>query len=91
MKVRGFAVTKTRPVSPRTESPRIAELLVSWCTKKGYRKALRDDLDEVFQRDLSNGMTVARARLRYWGGALKFDYPAAFGRSKAHRDNRRPR
>lgn len=65
-----FVVTKTPPVSPRTEPPRIAELLVSWCTKKGYREALRDDLDEVFQRDLSNGLTVARARLRYWGGAL---------------------
>jgi len=59
--------------SLRTEPPRVAELLVSWvswCTKKRYRAALRDDLDEVFQRDLSKGMTVARAGLRYWSSAL---------------------
>jgi hypothetical protein len=43
---------------------------VSWCTKKRYREALRDDLDEDFQHDLSKGMTVARARLRYWGSVL---------------------
>ena|ERR1700720_2562737 len=55
---------------PTTEPPRVAELLVSWCIKKRYREALLDDLDEVFQRDLSKGMTVARVRLRYWGSAL---------------------
>jgi hypothetical protein len=38
--------------------------------KKRYRKALLNDLDEDFQRDLSEGMTVARAQFRYWGGAL---------------------
>jgi hypothetical protein len=63
-------VTIPRPASPGTEPPRVAELLVSWCIKKRYRDALRDDLDEVFQRDLSKGMTVARARLRYRGSAL---------------------
>jgi hypothetical protein len=78
----GFVVTKTRPVSPRTEPSRIAELLVSWCTKKGFREALRDDLDEVFQRDLSNGMTVARARLRYWGGALNSITPQLLAAAK---------
>jgi hypothetical protein len=56
--------------SPKTEPPRVAEFLVSWCIKKRYRKALFDDLDEDFQRDLSKGITVARARLRYWGSAL---------------------
>ncbi|MGB8901831.1 MAG: hypothetical protein WCC90_22455 [Methylocella sp.] len=63
-------ITIPRPASPRTEPPRVVELLVGWCIKKRYRKALLDDLDEVFQCDLSNGMTVARARLRYWGSAL---------------------
>jgi hypothetical protein len=63
-------VTIPRPASPRTEPPRVAELFVSWCTKKRYREALLDDLDEDFQCDLSKGMTVARARLRYWGSAL---------------------
>lgn len=63
-------VTIPRPASPRTEPPRAAELLVSWCTKKRYREALLDDLDEVFQCDLTKGMTVARAHLRYWGAAL---------------------
>jgi hypothetical protein len=60
---------KTRPALPRREPPRAAELLVSSCTKNRYREALLNDLDEVFQRDLAS-MTVARARLRYWGGAL---------------------
>ncbi|MGA7384207.1 MAG: hypothetical protein WBW81_05805 [Methylocella sp.] len=79
---KGIVETKTRPVSPRTEPPRIAELLVGWCTKKGYRETLRDNLDEVFQRDLSNGMTVARARLRYWGGALNSITPQLLAAAK---------
>jgi hypothetical protein len=65
-----LSVTIPRPPSPRTEPPGVAEFLVGWCIKKRYRKALFDDLDEVFQCDLSKGMTVARARLRYWGSAL---------------------
>jgi hypothetical protein len=65
-----LSVTIPRPASLRTEPPRVAELLVGWCIKKRYRKALLDDLDEDFQHDLSKGMTVARARLRYWGSVL---------------------
>jgi hypothetical protein len=66
----------------RTEPPRVAELLVSWCIKKRYREALLDDFDEVFQRDLSKGMTVARARLRYWGGALNSITPQLLAAAK---------
>jgi hypothetical protein len=50
-----LSVTIPRPASPRTEPPRVAELLVGSCIKKRYRKALLDDLDEVFQCDLSKG------------------------------------
>jgi hypothetical protein len=64
-------VTIPRPTSPETEPPRFAELLVSSCTKNRYRKALLNDLDEDFQRDLSKGMTVGRARMRYRGSALR--------------------
>jgi hypothetical protein len=75
-------VTIPRPASPRTEPPQVAELLVSWCIKKRYRGALLDDLDEVFQRDLTKGMTVARARLRYWGAALHSITPQLLAAAK---------
>jgi hypothetical protein len=66
----------------RTEPPRVAELLVSWCINKPYREALLYDFDEDFQRDLSKGMTVARARLRYWGGALNSITPQLLAAAK---------
>jgi hypothetical protein len=67
-----------RPIEP----PFVAEFLVGLCVKKRYRKALRDDLDEVFQRDLSNGMTVGRARLRYWAAALNSIAPQLWSAAK---------
>jgi hypothetical protein len=73
----------SRPASPRTEPPGVAELLVGcFIPKKRYREALLDDLDEVFQRDLSKGMTVGRARRRYWGRALPSIGPQLRGAAK---------
>jgi hypothetical protein len=77
-----LSATIPRPASPRTEPPQVAELLVSWCIKKRYRKAILDDFDEDFQRDLSKGMTVARARLRYWGSALRSITPQLLALAK---------
>ena len=58
---------------PKTEPPRVAQLLVCCLggRKKRYRRALFDDFDEDFQCDLSKGMAVDRARRRYWGRALR--------------------
>ena len=70
------------PALPPSEPPRVAELLVSSCTKNRYRKALLNDLDEDFQRDLSKGMTVGRARMRYWGGALRSITPQLWALAK---------
>jgi hypothetical protein len=77
-------VTIPRPVSPRTEPPRVAELLVCCLggRKKRYRRALFDDFDEDFQCDLSKGMTVARARRRYWGRALRSIGPQLWALAK---------
>jgi hypothetical protein len=75
-------VTIPRPTSPETEPPRFAELLVSSCTKSRYRKALLNDLDEDFQRDLSKGMTVGRARMRYRGSALRSITPRLWALAK---------
>jgi hypothetical protein len=44
--------------------------VVNLFAKKRYRKAILNDLDEDFRRDLSEGMTVDRACLRYWGAGL---------------------
>ncbi|WP_159728356.1 hypothetical protein [Methylosinus sp. Ce-a6] len=52
------------------EPPRTAEMLVGALTKKRYRDALLMDLDEAFRRDVTSGMSVERARKRYWAAAL---------------------
>jgi hypothetical protein len=75
-------VTIPRPTSPETEPPRFAELLVSCYAKKRYRKALLDNFDEDFQRDLSKGMTVGRARMRYRGSALRSITPQLLALAK---------
>lgn len=54
----------------RNEPPRAAEMIVGALTKKRYRGALLADLDEEFHRGLSSGMSVKRARMRYWAAAL---------------------
>jgi len=45
-------------------------MIVGALTKKRYRGALLADLDEEFHRGLSSGMSVKRARMRYWAAAL---------------------
>jgi hypothetical protein len=69
---------------PKTEPPRVAELLVCCLggPKKRYRRALFDDFDEDFQCDLSKGMTVDRARRRYWGRALRSIGPQLWALAK---------
>jgi hypothetical protein len=71
-----------RPASPRTAPPAIPELLVSLCAKKRYRNAILNDLDEDFQRNLSKGMTIARAGRIYWGGALYSIIPQLWAAAK---------
>ena len=72
-----------RPASPRTEPPGIPEFLVCLCcTKKRYRDKLLGDLDEDFQHDLSKGMTIARARRKYFGGAIRSIIPQLWAAAK---------
>ncbi len=66
----------------KPDPPRLAEFILGACTKKRYRQALLDDLDEVFHRDLSAGMSISRARLRYWGGALNSVIPQLWSLTK---------
>lgn len=72
----------SRSDTPSKEPPAIAESLVGLCTKKRYREALLDDLDEVFQRDISSGVAVGRARRRYWAAALNSIAPQLWSAAK---------
>jgi hypothetical protein len=76
-------ITIPRPASPRTEPPGIPEFLVRLCcTKKSYRDKVLGDLDEDFQHDLSEGMTIARARRKYLGGAIRSIIPQLWAAAK---------
>lgn len=55
---------------PRVELPCFAEFIAGLLTKKRYREALLQSLEEDFNRDVSAGMSVRRAKLRYWASAL---------------------
>jgi hypothetical protein len=71
-----------RVTLPITVPPQGAEFLLGWCTKKRYRQAVLDDLEEVFQRDLAKGMTVRRAKLRYLAATLHSITPQLIAAAK---------
>lgn len=52
------------------EPPRIAEILTILAADPRHREALLQSLDELFDRDMSAGMSLRRARLRYVARAL---------------------
>lgn len=68
--------------APKPEPPRFAEFLAVVFTKKRYREALLGDLDDQFQKDLANGMTLRRARVRYRGAVLNSIGPQLWAAAK---------
>ena len=52
------------------EPPRTAEFLVGLFAKKRYRKAILSDLAEDFDNNIAAGMSLNRAKRRYWAAAL---------------------
>jgi hypothetical protein len=52
------------------EPPQLAEFLVGLLAKKRYRAGLLQSLDDDFQNDLINGLSLRRAQARYWAAAL---------------------
>jgi hypothetical protein len=52
------------------EPPQAAEFLVGLFAKKRYRNGLRQNLEEDFNNDIVSGMSIWRARSRYWSAAL---------------------
>lgn len=55
--------------------PGLAEFFVGLLSKKRYRNGLLQSLDEDFQNDLSAGVSLRRAQLRYWAAALNSTGP----------------
>ena len=55
----------------------MAEFLVGLLAKKRYRNAILRDLAEDFDSDLASGMSLRRARRRYWAAALNSIVPQA--------------
>jgi hypothetical protein len=52
------------------EPPALAEFLAGLFASKKHRQAVLGDLEEKFNDDLARGISIARARRRYWASAL---------------------
>jgi hypothetical protein len=65
-----------------SEPPRLAEFLVGLFAKKRYRNAILRDLAEDFDSDLAAGMSLRRAKRRYWAAALNSIGPQALAAIK---------
>lgn len=52
------------------DPPSLAEWLVACFTKRHLREGLLQCLDEDFRTDLAAGISIRRAKIRYWGAAL---------------------
>jgi hypothetical protein len=63
-------VGQTVAVPTVADPPRLAEFLVGLFAKKRHRAGLLHCLDEDFRADLAAGMSLARAKRRYWAAAL---------------------
>ena len=61
----------------QNEPPRTAEFLVGLFAKKRYRNAILRDLAEDFDSDIASGMSLDRAKRRYWAAALNSIGPAS--------------
>jgi hypothetical protein len=64
------------------EPPRLAEFLVGLLSKKRYRNAILRDLAEDFDSNLASGMSLDRAKRRYWAAALNSIVPQALAAIK---------
>lgn len=65
---------KFEPQSMR-EPPLFAELLVGLFAKKRYRASLLQCLDEDFRNDIVSGISLRRAKWRYWAAAVHTIFP----------------
>lgn len=57
------------------EPPHLVEFLVGVFAKKRYRESLLQCLDEDFQKDINNGMSLRRAKWRYRAAAARTIFP----------------
>jgi len=52
------------------EPPKCAEFIVGLFVKKRYRAGILQDLEADFLKDIESGLSLGRARWRYWSSAL---------------------
>jgi hypothetical protein len=57
------------------EPPHLVEFLVGLFAKKRYRESLLQCLDQDFQKDINNGMSLRRAEWRYRAAAARSIFP----------------
>ncbi|CCJ06505.1 Hypothetical protein BN69_1054 [Methylocystis sp. SC2] len=57
------------------EPPLFAEFLVGLFAKKRYRASLLQCLDEDFRNDIVSGISLRRAKWRYWAAAVHTIFP----------------
>lgn len=72
-----FSVTGAK--RPKCEAaddpPALAEFLIGCIAKERYRRGLLHCLDADFREDLKVGMSISRARRRYWAAATRAIWP----------------
>lgn len=67
----GLFNSKPKPLVPASlEPPGLAEILLCIFAKKRYRNGLLQCHAEVFFADLETGMSLARAKRRYWASVM---------------------
>jgi len=64
------------------DPPRAAEFIIGVFAKKRYRKSILSDLAEDFALDIASGMSIRRARRRYWAAAVASVAPQAYAALK---------
>ncbi len=70
------------PHAELQEPPRLAEFLVGLFVKKRHRNDILGGLAEDFNNDLAAGMSLRRAKRRYWAAALNSIGPQALAALK---------
>jgi len=73
---------RTTKYETAREPPPVAEFLVGLFAKKRYRNSILSDLAEDFESDIASGISLDRAKRRYWAGALNSIGPQALAAVK---------
>jgi hypothetical protein len=79
----GLKLTDTsHNIERKVEPPIIAEFLVGLCVNRRHRNGVLQNLEEDFEHDLAAGVSVRRARRKYWAATLNSIGPRLWALAK---------